>query len=119
MAKVKSDRVAWISPETLQHEERERVVKAHRGDADTLLEKLDRVAALPGKYVQVKDAEEHPEAGLTTRIEGGVAIDEYEEQRLVCVGQGEYEVYDPEKHGEPYSPLAAELRSAEPRSVEK
>lgn len=112
--------VVWVSPESLQQAQREEIVLSHKGSPEELLAKLDEVANLPGEYRKIVDPEnDDPALGSATRVEGAFAITEYEEDRLVCVGEQEYEVYDPEVHGEPYSPLASELRGAEPRTVEK
>lgn len=120
MATYGPEGVVWVAPETLQSEQREALVLSHKGSPEELLEKLNNVAALPGEYRKIIDPEnDDPALGSATRVEGAFAITEYEEDRLVCVGEQQYEVYDPDVHGEPYSPLAPELRGAEPRTVEK
>lgn len=112
MARVDAEQVVWVSPETLQREARERVVKAHRGDADALIRKLDEVAETPGEYRVVKKGEV-VDGVAGQGVENGVVQVALEENRVVWVDDapddpqdpaGHFETYAESRHGESYHP---------------
>lgn len=117
MAHTEPVGIVWIAPEVVASARRAQTVKRHDGDADALIEKLEAVERdATGEYRRIRDFDNGDDSSLgsATRIEGGAAIEEHEDDLYVWIddapdnpddGSGHFEVYDSAEHGEPYAPI--------------